>query len=88
MLKFIAEGQKNRTDILTELEGIALGYIDENNVFFPNNNMMFRTEWMLEIARFMQVCSANLCTQKQKLIGEIPMECGITAHYKIKDVEW
>lgn len=77
MLKFVTNEEQKRIDILTSQEGIALGYIDENNVFFPNNNMMFRVEWMLQIARFMQ---------KQKLIqGEIPYGI-LTAHYEIKDV--
>ena len=75
MLKFVTK--ENKTEVLISQEGVMLGYIDEDNVFFPNNNMMFRTEWMLEIARFMQ---------QRKLIGEIPMGGGITAHYKIKDV--
>lgn len=77
MLKFITK--ENQTNVLTDKEGIALGYINENNVFLPNDSMMFRVEWMMQIARYMQ---------KQKLIGDIPLEYGITAHYEIKDVEW
>ena len=76
MLKFVTN--EERIDVLTSEEGLALGYIDEDNVFFPNNKMMFRVERMLEIARFMQ---------KQKLIqGDIPYGI-ITAHYEIKDVD-
>ena len=72
MLNFITKEQK--TDVLSQEGGIMLGYI-ENNVFFPNNSMMFKVEWMLEIVRYMQ-----------KLQGEIPLPYGITAHYKIKDM--
>jgi len=32
---------------------IELGYI-KDNAFFPNNAMMFRSEWLVEIAGFMQ----------------------------------
>ena len=32
---------------------IELGYI-KDNAFFPNNAMMFKAEWLVEIAEFMQ----------------------------------
>lgn len=67
MLKFVTKD--NKTDVLSSEGGIMLGYIDENNIFFPNNNMMFKVEWMLEIARYMQIQ------------GEIPLPFGITAQY-------
>lgn len=76
MLKFVTK--ENEIDVLSSEGGIMLGYISDN-VFFPNNNMMFKVEWMFEIAMYMQ---------KQRLIeGEILLTHGIMAHYKIKDIE-
>lgn len=75
MLNFVLT-KKNETEVLTDQGGVMLGYIDQNNVFFPNNNMMFRVEWMLEIARFMN---------KR---GEIPLSNGLIAHYKVSDIKW
>jgi len=50
---------------------IELGYI-KDNAFFPNNAMMFKAEWLVEIAGFMQ--------NKIELVG-------ITAYYQInKDI--
>lgn len=74
MLKFIVIENK-KTNILTEQEGIMLGYIDENNIFFPNNNMMFKVEWLEKIAGYMHKHGTIQ-------LGEI------YARYTIKDVEF
>lgn len=53
MLKFIVIENK-KTNILTEQEGIMLGHIDEDNIFFPSDSMMFKVEWLEEIAGYMR----------------------------------
>ena len=59
MLNFVTK--EERIDVLTSEEGIAPGYIKDSSgvqetcdAFFPNNNMMFKAEWLIEIATFMQ----------------------------------
>lgn len=71
MLNFVAKG--NEINVLSQCGGVMLGYIDENNIFFPNNNMMFKVGWLEEISSYM------------RKHGIIPLG-EILAYYEIKDV--
>jgi len=69
--------KEDRIQVLSPLSAFAqadeieLGYI-KDNAFFPNNAMMFKAEWLVEIAGFMQNCI------------DLP---GIQAYYQInKDI--
>jgi len=87
MLKFITK--ENKIDVLSSKGGITLGYI-KDSIFFPNNNMMFKKEWLIEIAEYMRKhgeISILACLGGDCGVAEGKGAHGITAHYTIKDVE-